>query len=58
MKELRYNDFVREVKTQIDTGGKPVVYWSNEAGKWICNYHENVTHLIPLGDYVKIKEIS
>lgn len=59
LKELRYNDFVRTVKSQIDNGGKPNVYFSEEAEKWIVQYHENVTHLIPIGNYIKeLKEVS
>ena len=51
MKDMRYGDFVREVKSQIDKSGKPSVYWSKEADKWIVNYYENTTHLVSLGDY-------
>lgn len=49
-RDMRYSDFVRDVK-RIKNQGKPDVYWSNEAGKWIVSYHPNITHLVDLGDY-------
>jgi hypothetical protein len=53
VKSLRHSDFVRDVKTQTNMDGKPQVYFSNEADKWIVNYYENVTALVPLGNFVK-----
>lgn len=53
MKSLRHTDFVREVKTAMNVEGKPNVFFSQETGKWIVQYHENITHLIPLGEFKK-----
>lgn len=53
LKDLRYNDFVRTIKQHTNKDGKPELYWSDEAGKWIVRYFENITNLIPLGDYEK-----
>jgi hypothetical protein len=53
MKSLRYNDFVREIKEKANKGGQPNVYWSEEASKWIVQYYENVTALIPLGEFIE-----
>jgi hypothetical protein len=53
MKALRHNDFVREIKSITNTDGKPNVFFSEEAGKWIVQYFENTTHLISLGQFEK-----
>ena len=50
-KDLRYNDFVREVKSQTNKDGKPTVYWSEETEKWIVNFFEDITTLIPMGKF-------
>lgn len=52
-KDMRYNDFVREVKQQTNKDGKPTVYFSEEAGKWVVNYFENTTTLTSLGVFEK-----
>lgn len=58
MKSLRHNDFVREVRTITNVDGKPSVYFSQEANKWIVNYYENITALVTLGEFVKVEEVS
>lgn len=50
-KDLRYGDFVREIKSQTNKDGKPTVYWSDETEKWIVNFFEDTTTLIPLGKF-------
>lgn len=50
-KDLRYNDFVRKTKTENNKDGKPSVYWSEEAQKWIVNYYEDITALVTLGKW-------
>lgn len=50
-KDMRYNDFVREVKSQTNKNGKPTVYFSEETGKWIINYYEDTTTLTSLGKF-------
>lgn len=52
-KDMRYNDFVREVKQQTNKDGKPTVYFSEEMGKWVVNYFENTTALTSLGLFEK-----
>jgi len=50
-KDMRYGEFVREVKQGTNKEGKPTVYWSNEYNKWVVNYYQNNTELISLGDF-------
>jgi hypothetical protein len=50
-KDLRYNDFIRSVKTEANKNGKPNVFWSEETKKYIVQYFENTTHLISLGNW-------
>lgn len=52
-KDMRYGDFVREVKQQTNKDGKPTVYFSEELGKWVVNYFENTTTLTSLGRFEK-----
>ena len=52
-KEMRYGDFVREVKQQTNKDGKPTVYFSEESQKWVINYFENTTLLTSLGMFEK-----
>lgn len=52
-KDMRYGDFVREVKQQTNKDGKPTVYFSEENQKWIVNYFENTTMLTSLGKFEK-----
>lgn len=52
-KDMRYGDFVREVKNQTNKDGKPTVYFSEEAQKWVVNYFENTTTLTSLGVFEK-----
>lgn len=52
-KDMRYGDFVREVKQQTNKDGKPTVYFSEEHGKWNVNYFENTTILMSLGQFEK-----
>lgn len=51
MSSLRYNDFIRETKNQTSQDGKPNVYWSEEAQKWIVNFWDDKTHLVSLGKW-------
>lgn len=55
-KEMRYGDFVREVKQLSNRDGKPTVYFSDEQGKWVINYFENTTSLVSLGQFEKKEE--
>lgn len=50
-REMRYGDFVREVKQLSNRDGKPTVYFSEESGKWVINYFENTTSLVSLGQF-------
>lgn len=50
-KDMRYGDFIRDVKNQTNKDGKPNVYWSSEYNKWVVNYFQNKTELISLGDF-------
>jgi hypothetical protein len=52
-KDMRYGDFVREVKQQTNKDGKPTVYFSEELQKWVVNYFENTTTLTSLGQFEK-----
>lgn len=52
-KDMRYGDFIREVKQQTNKDGKPTVYFSEELGKWVVNYFENITLLTSLGKFEK-----
>lgn len=52
-KDMRYGDFVREVKQQTNKDGKPTVYFSEEIQKWVVNYFENTTSLTSLGKFEK-----
>lgn len=54
-KDIRYGEFVREVKNQTNRNGKPTLYFSDESGKWVINYYENTTHLVSLGQF-ELKE--
>jgi hypothetical protein len=51
MNNMRHNEFVREVKNRTNRDGKPVVYWSEELGKWYIGYFPNTCHLHELGDF-------
>lgn len=51
MKDLRYPDFVREIKQHTNTDGMPEVFWSEAVGKWFVNYHSNITELHDLGEF-------
>lgn len=53
MKDLRYGDFVRAVKKETNTDGKPEVYYSPAVDKWFVNYYDNMTELHSLGNYEK-----
>jgi len=55
-KDMRYGEFVREVKQGTNKEGKPTVYWSNEYNKWVCQYFEDNTELIPLGKFKKYEQ--
>lgn len=55
-KEMRYGDFVREVKQLSNRDGKPTVYFSDEQGKWVINYFEDTTSLVSLGQFEKKEE--
>jgi len=55
-KEMRYGDFVREVKQLSNRDGKPTVYFSDEYGKWVINYFENTTTMVSLGQFEKKEE--
>lgn len=50
-KALRYNDFIRQIKQETSKDGKPTMYWSEEAQKWIVNYYEDITALVTLGKW-------
>jgi hypothetical protein len=52
LNSLRHADFVREVKAKTNRDGKPVVYWSEELGKWFIGYHSNNSFLHDMGDFV------
>lgn len=56
VKSLRHNDFVREQKSKNNVLGKPEVYWSVEADRWIVNYYDNITSLVSLGGFQKVIE--
>lgn len=49
MKDIRYSDFVRQVKEQKNIEGKPSFYWSEEQQKWIIQYYEDTSSLKSLG---------
>lgn len=49
MKDLRYGDFVRQVKQETNTDGQPEVFFSKETGKWFVNYFQDKTVLHDLG---------
>lgn len=51
LKDLRYNDFVRNVKRESNHDGKPEVYFSKELNRWIVNYYEDLTVLTSLGQF-------
>lgn len=53
VRDLRYNEFVKDVKSQTNTEGRPTVYWSEETKKWIVEFFEDRTHLIPMGKFKK-----
>ena len=53
---MPFGEFVREIKKYKDKTGKPSVFWSSEAEKWIVNYYDNTTLLISLGNYEKEEE--
>ncbi len=53
MKDLRYGDFVREVKQHTNKEGQPQVFFSEETGKWFVNYFDNITVLHSLGEFEK-----
>mgnify|MGYP001365124003 CR=1 FL=1 len=55
-KDMRYGEFMREVKQQTNKDGKPNVYWSEEGKNWVVQYYENTTHLVPLGNFKSPKE--
>ncbi len=50
-RDLRYNDFVRQNKTQANIDGKPNFYWSEEQQKWIVNFYDDMTELKSLGNW-------
>lgn len=50
-KDLRYGDFVRQVKQKANRDGKPSVYWSEELTKWVVSYFEDRTQLVTLGKW-------
>jgi hypothetical protein len=51
VKQLRYGDFIRDVKSHLNKDGKPAVYWSNESNKWVVNYYDNTSVLMSLGEF-------
>lgn len=53
MKDLRYGDFVRQVKQETNLDGKPEVFYSNEINKWFVRFYDNTTELQSLGSYEK-----
>lgn len=55
IKSLRHNDFIREVKTNMNIDGKPDIYWSEETGKWIISYFPNMSTLVSIGDFINEK---
>lgn len=50
-RDIRYGEFVRQIKQQTNKDGKPEVYFSQEHGKWIVRYYENTTMLLTLGKF-------
>lgn len=49
--DIRYNDFVRQNKQQLNKDGNPNVYFSEELQKWVVNYYEDLTQLISIGKW-------
>lgn len=54
--DLRYNDFVKKVKSETNTDGKPNVFWSKEAEKWIVQFFNDRTNLVDMGTFVVRQE--
>lgn len=54
--ELRFNDFVKRTKSETNTDGKPNVFWSKEAEKWIVQFFNDRTNLIDMGTFVARQE--
>lgn len=50
-KDMRYSDFVHEIKTRSNRDGKPNLYFSETEDKWVVAYYENTTKLSSLGVY-------
>lgn len=48
---MRHNDFIREVKKQTNTDGKPNVFWSEQMGKWMIQYFSNTSFLQDIGEF-------
>jgi len=51
LKDTRYGDFIRQIKEETNKDGKPTVYWSEQDAKWIINYFEDTTVLMPIGKF-------
>lgn len=54
--EVRYNDFIKKVKNETNMDGKPNVFWSNEASKWIVQFFSDTTNLMDMGKFTDRKE--
>jgi hypothetical protein len=54
--DLRYNDFVKNVKNQTNKDGKPTVFWSEKGQKWNVQFFSDITNLIDMGSWADRKE--
>lgn len=48
---IRFNEFIRATRNLTNTDGKPTVFWSDEASKWIIQYFNDKTNLIDMGKF-------
>jgi hypothetical protein len=48
---LRYNDFVKNVKDVTNKDGKPTIFWSEEGQKWNVSFFNDTTNLIDMGSW-------
>lgn len=46
---LRHNDFIRQIKQERNSDGKPDVYYSKEQEKWVVCFYEDTTTFQTLG---------
>lgn len=56
MNTLPYNQFIHQVKAEVDQTGKPNVYFSEETNRWVINYYEDKSYLVSLGKYADRKD--